>query len=84
MGYDLEQIDALGWAEEGVELCNAFVYTDVEFGDEISKEYKRVGVEVTGQRIVMAGYRLAKVLEFALEGEQIKLEKRRRYLAKSS
>ena len=59
--------DALGWAREGLRLAETVVYTGVDRGTAPSPSYQAEALKVSQQRIALAGYRLAALLNAALK-----------------
>jgi hypothetical protein len=58
------------WAAEGVELAQTEVYRGVERFHEPSSEYRQRVLEDSRIAIARAGYRLADLLESALESRK--------------
>lgn len=63
---EAEVLDPSVWAQEGFELAKAQVYT-LEEGTVPSDAYLKNAQEVSGQRLVLAGYRLARLLNQLLK-----------------
>lgn len=61
-GYKLDNT-AMDWALEGKKICEEFAYKEAHYGSELTDEYIQRGAEITGERIVLGGYRLAKALQ---------------------
>ena len=59
---ELKIEDFMLWAEESYKVAVDYVYVGIKEGDEPSEEYKTRGLEQCYLRIVLAGYRLAKLL----------------------
>jgi hypothetical protein len=60
-------IDVLGWAQEGLHLAQTVVYSGVTRGSAPSAAYEAEALKVSEGRIALAGYRLAALLNEALE-----------------
>ena len=61
------QPDALGWAREGLRLAQTVAYSGVSRGRAPSAAYQAAALQVAEGRIAQAGYRLAALLNAALE-----------------
>jgi hypothetical protein len=59
--------DVLGWAQEGRHLAQTVVYSGVTRGSAPSAAYDAEALKVSEGRIALAGYRLAALLNEALE-----------------
>jgi S1/P1 nuclease len=56
-----------GWAQEGLHLAQTVVYAGVSRGSAPSAAYEAEALKVSEQRIALAGYRLAALLNEALK-----------------
>ncbi len=63
----LAATDVLGWAQEGLRLAQTVVYAGVTRGSAPSAAYEAEALEVSEGRIALAGYRLAALLNAALQ-----------------
>ena len=63
----LAATDVLGWAREGLRLAQTVVYAGVTRGSAPSAAYETDALRVSELRIALAGYRLAALLNEALE-----------------
>ena len=61
------QPDALGWAHEALRLAQTVVYAGVSRGSAPSAVYQAEALKVSEGQIALAGYRLAALLNAALE-----------------
>ena len=59
--------DVSGWAQEGLRLAQTVVYAGVSRGGAPSAAYEAAALTVSQQRIALAGYRLAALLNEALK-----------------
>jgi len=59
--------DVLDWAREGLRLAQTVVYAGVTRGDAPSAAYEAEALKVAELRLALAGYRLATLLNEALE-----------------
>lgn len=59
----IDQADPQIWADEGLRLAEEYVYRGIEEGDEPSAEYLRRAEPVVRRQLVLAGYRLAALLD---------------------
>jgi hypothetical protein len=68
--FELRSMNPRSWAAEGVELAQTEVYRGVERFHEPSSEYRQRVLEDSRIAIARAGYRLADLLESALESRK--------------
>src|SRR5437763_3913647 len=59
--------DVLGWAQEGLRLAQTVAYAGVTRGSAPSPAYEAEALKVSELRIALAGYRLAALLNAALQ-----------------
>jgi hypothetical protein len=65
-GERIDNLDFSSWARESFEISMARVY-ELEPGERPPASYQRQAVEIARERIALAGYRLARVLESRLD-----------------
>src|SRR3989440_3333191 len=63
----LAATDVLGWAQEGLRLAQTVAYAGVTRGSAPSPAYEAEALKVSELRIALAGYRLAALLNAALQ-----------------
>jgi hypothetical protein len=56
------ELEPLAWAQESNRIAREFAYAKIKEGGSPSAEYAAEAQKISGQRIALAGYRLAAVL----------------------
>ncbi|MRI31862.1 hypothetical protein EOPP23_02480 [Endozoicomonas sp. OPT23] len=64
---DLNELNPLKWATESLEIQKQFALKGIRSGSALSAEYIKEGQRISEQRIVIAGYRLANLLNHIFE-----------------
>jgi hypothetical protein len=59
-------MDPIKWAQEGLAIAKSSVYAGIEEGEEPSEAYLSKTREISGLRVTIAGFRLAKLLNSSL------------------
>jgi S1/P1 Nuclease. len=65
MTAEVTNLNPLDWAKEGFTLGVNEVYKDIQEQDVPSSDYQKKAKRISGQRIALAGYRLAAILKDA-------------------
>lgn len=63
---ELEHSQPFEWAIESSDIAKNFCYKEISYGEKPSKEYIRKGRLICKRRLVLAGYRLADILNDTL------------------
>ncbi len=67
--YTKESLSELGntniidWIQESYEVCQNFIYKDLEFDTHPSDEYIKKSYDLIRRRIALGGYRLADIIK---------------------
>lgn len=64
-------IEPLAWIEESNKIGREFVYPKIKEGEAPSPAYTQEAQRIVGQRIALAGYRMAEVLNTVLDRPQV-------------
>lgn len=65
-GPQVEQVDPAAWARESLRLAQTFVYKEIKPWTQPKENYITQGKEMADQRLVIAGYRLANLLNIMM------------------
>ena len=60
---EANDLDAMNWANESFDFVEEFVYKDIKENEALPDWYVKKGIDITERRIVLAGHRLAHLLE---------------------